>query len=174
VSTVADTQKANNYEWYTPAKYIALVKEVLGEIDLDPASCEQANKTVGAKRYFTKEDDGLRREWFGKIFLNPPYSNMMAWVDKLLGELSTFNTEAILLANACTDTQWFHYICKVADTINISICFVEGRIKFDSPYRNSQKENGSERPSIFICFGHKHTTTDFNRVFSQIGHVVEL
>ena len=43
-------------EWYTPAAYIREVKRVLGEIDLDPASCEVANKTIGATDYFTTKD----------------------------------------------------------------------------------------------------------------------
>ena len=47
-----------NNEWYTPHKYIEAAREVLGEIDLDPASCAFANQVVKAKQFFTK-----RREW---------------------------------------------------------------------------------------------------------------
>lgn len=42
-------------EWYTPPETLELVRGVLGEIDLDPASCEVAQQTVGAKRFFSKE-----------------------------------------------------------------------------------------------------------------------
>jgi hypothetical protein len=45
-------------EWFTPACYIEAVRAVLGTIDLDPASCEEANRIVGATRYHTQESEG--------------------------------------------------------------------------------------------------------------------
>ncbi len=65
------------------------VRAVLGQIDLDPASCEFAQKRVKAKRYFTKQDDGLQQRWFGNVFLNPPYQMpaIEQFTDKLLEEL---------------------------------------------------------------------------------------
>jgi hypothetical protein len=44
----------------------------MGGIDLDPASCGEANKTVQADLFFTREDDSLNLPWEGNIFLNPP------------------------------------------------------------------------------------------------------
>ena len=46
-------------DWYTPDKYIESVREVLGDIDLDPASCEEANEVVKAKVFYDESDDGL-------------------------------------------------------------------------------------------------------------------
>ena len=60
-------------DWYTPAYLMGAVRELLGAIDLDPASCAAANETVGAARYFTEIDDGLAQRWHGRLFLNPPY-----------------------------------------------------------------------------------------------------
>jgi hypothetical protein len=62
-------------EWYTPDAILALVRAVLGTIDVDPASCDVAQARVQARTYYTLADDGLRQEWHGKIFLNPPYTS---------------------------------------------------------------------------------------------------
>jgi DNA N-6-adenine-methyltransferase (Dam) len=60
-------------EWYTPSFLIQLCREVMGSIDLDPASSAIAQRNVKASKYYTKQDDGFHRPWFGNVFLNPPY-----------------------------------------------------------------------------------------------------
>lgn len=52
------TNNSKDDEWYTPAKYIEAAREVLGSIDLDPASNDFANETVKASVYYTEERDG--------------------------------------------------------------------------------------------------------------------
>ena len=72
-----------NTEFYTPAWLIQGCLNAAGidQFDLDPASCPEANKTVNAKRFFTKEDDALSRPWREDkkqrldIWCNPPYEN---------------------------------------------------------------------------------------------------
>jgi len=54
-------------EWYTPSAYIDLARQVLGEINLDPASSDQAQETVKAAKYFTRDKDGLKEKWFGRV-----------------------------------------------------------------------------------------------------------
>lgn len=71
--TIRGTEGTGEFERYTPAEYIAAVREVLGEIDLDPASSALAQETVRAIEHFTVDDDGLAQEWHGRVFLNPPY-----------------------------------------------------------------------------------------------------
>jgi ParB family chromosome partitioning protein len=63
-------------EWYTPSKYVEAARQVLGEIELDAASCELANKWVKADKYFSIEDNSLWQMWQAKtVWLNPPSIN---------------------------------------------------------------------------------------------------
>ena|SRR5665647_815629 len=70
-------RNSGNNEWYTPESYIRAATAVMGEIDLDPASTEIANSVVLAKQIYTSADDGLNKNWSGKVWLNPPYLGMM-------------------------------------------------------------------------------------------------
>ncbi len=152
-------------EWYTPNEYLDSVHEVLGEIDLDPASCGQANKTVKAYKFYSKEDDGLSYPWYGKIFLNPPYGNDgPPFVQKLIDEFRKGNvTEAILLVNArSTDAKWYQ---PLFDEV---LCFTNHRLDFDSP---DGKEINSTFGSCFVYFGKNRKK--FVEVFSKYGAVVE-
>lgn len=119
-------------EWYTPKPYIDAARRVLGEIDLDPASSDVANRTVGATTYYTKEDDGLAQPWGGRVWMNPPYSKDLigAFCGKLAKTyVSGDVTEAIVLVNNATDAEWFFDLALVAS----AICFPKGRVKFLAP-----------------------------------------
>src|SRR5437660_1484971 len=64
----------DSFEWYTPKKYVEAARNVLGEIDLDPASSEQANRIVQAKLFYDQTRDGLTQTWKAQtVWLNPPY-----------------------------------------------------------------------------------------------------
>ena len=56
----------------TPVEIVEASRAVLGGIDLDPATCEEFNRRVGATRIHTIRDNGLAHEWRGRVFLNPP------------------------------------------------------------------------------------------------------
>lgn len=59
--------------WYSPLPIVVAAKEVLGPIDLDPASDAFGNARIGAKYFITREMDGLVTPWIaGTVFLNPP------------------------------------------------------------------------------------------------------
>src|SRR6266702_2856765 len=103
--SVAPQGKSN--EWFTPSRYVEAARKVMGSIDLDPASCEMANRVVRAARYYTKQDNGLAQEWYGRVWLNPPYGSidqsrkmgLAAFIGKLIAEYHDGNIEqAVLLA----------------------------------------------------------------------------
>jgi hypothetical protein len=63
---------SESVEWYTPPELVAVARGTMGEIDLDPASCLEANRIVRARRIFTEEHNGLAQAWWGRVHLNPP------------------------------------------------------------------------------------------------------
>ena len=120
------------YEWNTPPEILEVAREVLGEFDLDPASNPIAQKVVRARRYFTKEDDGLAQPWSGRVWINPPYAQGLIdpFVAKLLEHVKGGEvTEAILLVDNRTDTRWFQLAARAAPRI----CFTCGRVRFVRP-----------------------------------------
>jgi hypothetical protein len=156
---------AENNEWYTPTEHIELARQVLGEIDLDPASNAIAQQRVRATRFFTKDDDGLSLPWQGRVWLNPPYSrNLMSrFVDKLLSELDCGRvTEAIVLTNNTTDPIWFHRLSKAA----AAQCFPRGRIKFLRPDGTT---GSPAQGQVFHFLG--ENVERFHEVFGELGFV---
>lgn len=121
---------SGNNEWYTPKEFIEAATAVMGCIDLDPASSEIANKTVGAKQIYTIEDNGLEKPWFGNIWLNPPYASDLIgkFADKLVDELKHIK-QAIVLVNNATETEWFYTMVTQAT----AVCFPRSRVKFYTP-----------------------------------------
>ncbi len=63
-------------EHYTPIEVVEGARGLLGGIDLDPASCFEANQRVKATSIFSEQEDGLKQDWFGKVLLNPPGGKM--------------------------------------------------------------------------------------------------
>ena len=63
-------------DWYTPAIYVEAARNVLAEIDLDPASCRAANRILKANPVSDTHTDGLSHDWPGRVWLNPPYGGL--------------------------------------------------------------------------------------------------
>jgi DNA N-6-adenine-methyltransferase (Dam) len=167
--TVRGTENTGEFERYTPAYYIEAARLVLGEIDLDPASSEIAQRTVKAAQYFTakSEPDGLKRDWHGRVFLNPPYHRelMPLFIEKLITEFEAGRiSAAIVLTNNCTDTEWF----LAAEAACNAICFTNGRIKFTQG--DGVMEVLPTQGQAFFYFG--PDVAAFDETFETIGFVV--
>jgi hypothetical protein len=59
-------------EHFTPPGIVAMAREALGGITLDPASCAEANAWIKAERFYSTREDGFIKPWHGRVFLNPP------------------------------------------------------------------------------------------------------
>jgi hypothetical protein len=156
-------------EWYTPVEYIRSAITVMGAIDLDPASSEEANKVVGAEEFYTLDDDGLAQPWSGRIWMNPPYERGM--VDKFCGRLTAEHVaglvpEACALVNNSTDSSWFQVLLSAA----AAVCFPLYRIRFWNP--DPAKESNPLQGQAVLYLGER--VEEFQQEFSQYGGVVRV
>lgn len=91
------------------------------------------------KKFFTPEMDGLKQEWTGVCWCNPPYGRQISkWVEKACKSSAT----VVMLIPARTDTKWFHDYCLPYGKIE----FLRGRIKFGGC------ENPAPFPSMIVIF----------------------
>jgi len=134
----------NKDEWLTPPSII----HALGEFDLDP--CAPINRPWDtAKKHYTIEDDGLSKEWHGRVWCNPPYGReTFEWLEKLAD-----HGNGIALIFARTETKGFHReIWEKAD----SVFFFAGRLRFHN-VDGTQANAGANAPSCLVAYGENNT-----------------
>ena len=89
------------------------------------------------------EVDGLKVNWQGRVFCNPPYSKIDEFIRKGLFHLGSGDCELLVyLIPARTDTAWFHEYCYGKSEIR----FIRGRLKFGN------SKNSAPFPSMVVIF----------------------
>lgn len=154
-----------DYEWYTPPEIIDAAREVMGGIDLDPATCTLANEIVQAELIYTEDDNGLDQPWSGRVFINPPFAHptVKHFAEKLMEEFGEGNVEqAVWLSNACVDVGWWHELASIG-----TVCFHRGRIKF---YGDGGKLQPPTMGQSIIYLGSNDTA--FRSAFLEFGIVL--
>lgn len=126
-------------EWETPQEFFNLVDSEF-HFTLDVCASHENTK---CERYFTKDDDGLKQEWAGVCWMNPPYGRKIShWIKKAY-ESSLAGATVVCLLPARTDTRWWHdYIQGKAE-----VRFIRGRLKFGG------SKNSAPFPSVIVVFG---------------------
>lgn len=139
---------SSSVEWYTPESFMEKVYGTLDDIDLDPA-CNDGEPNIKAGAYFRQIDDGLSRQWWGRVFLNPPYGDTIGdWARKFAEEYRLGHmSEGIALLPVRTDTAWWHELAAE----DLSVCFLKRRLKFKSPHPGaSPAEEDFEDPADYL------------------------
>jgi ParB-like chromosome segregation protein Spo0J len=168
---VAALKQSDSNEWYTPSAVIEAARTVMGSIDLDPASCAEANTVVGASQYYTESVDGFGVDWEGNVWLNPPYgfsegnvSNTQRWSHRLVEQYEDgIVGQACLLVNGSFGYKWFRPLWS------FPICFFYSRIAFTAPSGVDNKHHPTHS-NVVVYMGDR--TTRFIEVFGQFGRVV--
>lgn len=128
---------SNTEEWETPQNlFDALNNEF--HFTLDVCATNENHK---CSDYFTKEIDGISKEWIGVCWMNPPYGKTIKyWIKKAYDE-SLKGSTVVCLIPARTDTAYWHdYVMKG------EVRFIRGRLKF------SGSKNSAPFPSAIVIF----------------------
>lgn len=115
-------------EWNTP-KWLA---ERVGQFDFDP--CSNSRSHIDALDFASLEngDDGLVLDWHGSVWINPPYSNPLPWMDKLRVEIDGGRCrEAMALVKLDTSTKWWKALTLNKDFV--SLWLFNNRLRFEPP-----------------------------------------
>lgn len=153
--------------WETPQETIDWIVDGLGHIDLDPCASPNTNHGLCNCRL---EDggDGLQRDWYGNIFLNPPFSYKKEWLAKLEAELEAGHVKtAVVITPDATDTKswWHEYVAEHAEYI----CFRYGRLDFVDP--DGDDGPGATFGTAFSVYGDVPQRLVEN--MKDVGHVVK-
>lgn len=105
-------QTSGEVEYFTPKPIIEAARLTMGGIDLDPASCQQANEIVKAVKFFSKENDAFSpmQMWEGRVWMNHPFGRTenKRWIRRLLLAYGGgWVSQACCITFACTSEAWF-------------------------------------------------------------------
>lgn len=163
------TNISKNKSWNTPPKYISLIKEFFGEIDLDP--CSNEFSLLKPTVTYTLPLDGLKESWdYKNIFVNPPYgrdverkTSIYDWILKGINANKEFNSEILYLIPTATNTKHFKdLIFKKA----CGICFLnDTRLKFWQDGKEDKK--GAPMSCVMVYVGKDYNK--FENIFSNSG-----
>lgn len=126
--------------WLTPRHLV----DPLGCFDLDP--CGAPGHDLAARTYLLENgDDGLRDEWFGRVWLNPPYGKE---AEPFLARLAEYGRGTALIFARTETRMWHKHVWPKAS----GILFLAGRVSFLDPQGVPAKAN-SGAPSVLVAYG---------------------
>jgi len=127
-------------EWLTPR----WVLDRLGVFDLDPCAPIKPPWDT-ARKHYSILDNGLLKQWHGRVWCNPPYGTETAkWVSRCAS-----HGNAIVLIFARTETlTFFKHIWGRAD----GMLFIKGRLRFYHVTGHPANNSGGA-PSVLVAFG---------------------
>ena len=170
---------SNTPDWYTPKEYATAARIVMGGIDLDPASCEEANRTIQAARYLTEKENGLLFEWYGRVFINPPGGKskidkqplVRVFWEHLVQEIIAGRTsEAIWVGYSLDQFQMLQNGKTTVHPLYYPTCIPRKRIAFDAPKSVGEKRHPTHGNYITYIGSNDQA---FRDQFSKFGVIIE-
>lgn len=172
-------------DWYTPLSIVDPAKQLLGKIDFDPASCEEANKRIKATLFLDKEHDALSYGCWSEVlltlpatvFLNPPSVGKApgnkSWAGLYWQKLMQFRDsgmldDAIYVCFSLNQLQVLQNYHKLSP-LNFPMVVPESRIPFDTPGDCPKKKSPTHPSAIVYVPGWRDQTHRFIELFGHLG-----
>ncbi|WP_422759564.1 DNA N-6-adenine-methyltransferase [Microcoleus anatoxicus] len=158
--------------WRTPntkdQPVVSLVRQALGEIWLDPCSNSGSSSTIPAAVRYYKNDDGLAPQniWNKTVFINPPFSDPLPWVERCCLEIARGNVSAaimLLKSGTVSNVGTGELISRYAS----AVCHWRGRINFLNDDGYAVK--GSDFDCVLVYFGDRLDL--FRKAFAGRGTI---
>lgn len=153
-------------DFYTNPIIIDAARQAMGGVDLDPASCREANRIVRATRFFNASIDGLVHKWDAeKIWLNPPFNQWDQWAPKIREELARGIIEqlCVLIPTRSLTVKSLHsLLCRAT-----AMVIFNGRIPFHGP-----KAGAPDDGHAVFYFG--RNLAHFHLAFQPLGFTAEI
>lgn len=114
-------------------------KAAVDEWDLDVAACDESHL---ASKFFKKADDGLTKQWRGRVWCNPPFSDIGPWVQKAWDSSLYCEAIAMLLPASRTEQRWWQDLVepfrdgrnrRPNGHVSLATHFLPGRTRFGHP-----------------------------------------
>lgn len=132
-------------EWATPLRLFSKLDD---EFHFSVDVCaDETNKKCD--RYYSKEENGLKQQWNGVCWMNPPYGRSIGqWMEKAVKSMLEGGAVVVCLIPARTDTKWWHkWVMPYASEIR----FLAGRLKFGNA------ETSAPFPSAIVIYRQERT-----------------
>ena len=123
--------------WETPQTFFDMLNAEFA-FTIDVCAIPENAK---CREFYTPEQDGLKKEWRGRCWMNPPYGRVIGdWMKKAY-ESALGGALVVCLVPARTDTKWWHNYAMKGE-----IQFLQGRLKFGGA------KNSAPFPSAIVIF----------------------
>lgn len=112
--------------------------------DLDPCAAPPPRPWPTAVQMISPPEDGLGAEWFGEVWLNPPYSRSIhEWTDRMID-----HGRGVALVFVRSDTAWWQRLAAASSLLLL----VEKRIRFCRE-DGTDVGKGAAAASCLLAFG---------------------
>lgn len=129
---------SNNDSWSTPKDFFDKLNSIF-KFTIDVCALPDNTK---CSQYYTPDEDGLKQEWMGVCWMNPPYGrDIVKWVEKAYKSAKQNGATIVCLLPARVDTRWWHAYCAKGE-----VHFLKGRLKFGN------STNSAPFPSCIVVF----------------------
>lgn len=153
--------------WQTPRDLFNVLNR---EFDFQLDSCASKENTL-CKYFFSEENSALENEWnkpdwfsisteIKSVFINPPYSQTQAFINRAAQQAKLHNLTVVALVNANTDVNWFSNAVSTANEVRL----ITGRISFVKPDGTKGKGQNSKGQALIIWRGNCQTTCQITMI----------